>query len=145
MSTADAPSLARCLARLDTLAPDARPPRGAWDTHQALVHCAQGIEYSVRGFPRLRSGLIRATVGRLVLSRFLRRGAMSHDLGAVIPGAPEIAPGGSVADAVARLRAAIAEFHAHQGAYAPHFVYGPVTREQYDAIHAMHIEDHLRG
>jgi hypothetical protein len=148
MSTNDAqrPSLERCLAQLDALERDPRTlTPGAWDMHQALVHCAQGIEFSLQGYPRMRAALFRVTIGRVVLARFLRRGAMSHDRTAPIPGAPSIPSGGSVAEGVSRLRAAIEAFRAHAGPHAPHFVYGSLTHAQYDAIHAMHIEDHLRA
>src|SRR5262245_46373918 len=65
----------------------ARTERGM-TLHQALVHLAQSVEYPLSGFPQLKPGFVRATVGRLVSGRFLARGYMSHDLTALIPGAP---------------------------------------------------------
>jgi hypothetical protein len=111
----------------------------------ALAHCAQSIEYSISGYPRLRSGLFRATIGRLVKRRFLRAGAMSHDTTAPVAGAPALPPELSIADARARLAAAIAAFRAHPGALAPHLAFGACTRDEYAALHLLHVEDHLRA
>ncbi len=109
----------------------------------ALAHCAQSIDCSVHGYPRLRSGLFRATVGRLVKRRFLGRGAMTHDTSAPIAGAAELPRDLPADDGRARLRAAIDAFRAHAGALAPHLAYGACTREQYERLHAMHVADHL--
>ena len=84
-------SFGEVLTRLESL--DDRPGRG-W----ALAHCAQSIEFAVRGFPTQKPALFQKTIGRLVLSRFLKRGAMSHDLGAAIPGAPAIDPATPLAE-----------------------------------------------
>lgn len=91
----------------------------------------------------MRSALIRATIGRIVLRRFLSRGVMSHDRNAHIPGLPLADAGLPLETAVKRLLAAIDAFVGFQGTPAPHFVYGPVTHAQYDRLHAMHIADHL--
>jgi hypothetical protein len=117
------------------------PPGAAW----ALAHCAQSIEYSISGYPRLRSGLFRATIGPLAKRKFLRAGAMSHDVRAPIAGAPDIPADLALADARTRLAAAIAAFRAHAGALAPHLAYGACTRDEYAALHLLHVEDHLRA
>jgi hypothetical protein len=119
-----------------------RSPPGAWTPAQVLQHCAQSIEYSLTGYPVHRAKLFRATVGRLALRKFLGQGYMSHALDGPIPGAPALS-GGPVADALARLLGAIAALDAHPGPLADHFAYGPVTREQYARVHAMHVADHL--
>ena len=115
---------------------------GGWTVPQMLAHCAQSIDYSVKGYPVARSALFRKTIGPLALRRFLSKGEMSHDLEGAIPGAPPLQDG-TLQEGVARLRAAIAGFQAHRGELAPHFAYGPVTREQYEKVHAMHLANHL--
>jgi hypothetical protein len=118
-------------------------PDGGWTAGKALVHCAQSIEYSLTGFPKPRGWLVRAVVGPVVMRRFLGRGAMSHDLAAEIPGGASLGTP-SLEEGRARLTVAIAAFRARTGPFAPHFAYGPVSREQYEALHAMHFADHAR-
>ena len=126
------------------LAPAPGPTTG-FSLPQALAHCAQSIEYSIAGYPALRSGLFRATIGPLVKRRFLRAGRMSHDRAAPVPGAPALPPELSLDDARTRLRAAIAAFRAHAGPLAPHLAYGTCTKDDYAALHVLHVEDHLRA
>lgn len=123
--------------------PPPRPKSGTWSTAQICEHMAASIEHSMSGYPVMRNVIIRATIGRIVLGRFLARGAMSHDRNAPIPGLPMPETTTSHDAAVKRLLAAIDAFTQFRGEPAPHFVYGPVTREQYDRVHAMHIADHL--
>lgn len=130
--------LHRELARAEAL------PGASAALARGIAHCAQGIELSLSGYPRLKPAWFRATVGRLALKVFLRRGEMRHDLEAAIPGAEDIPAGLSFADAVARLRRAVTAFDAHPGPLAPHFAYGALGRGQYERVHAMHLADHLR-
>ena len=116
---------------------------GGWSAAQVLIHCAQSIEYSLTGYPSNKSALFRGTVGRLVLRKFLKQGFMSHNLEAPVPNAPELPATATLAEGLTRLRKAIADFQAAQGEPAPHFAYGPVTRAQYDQIHAFHVANHL--
>jgi hypothetical protein len=110
-----------------------------------LAHCAQSIEYSMTGYPKLRSGLFRATIGPLAKRRFLRAGKMSHDITAPVAGAPELAATLDFAAARARLRAAITAFRELAGDPAPHLAYGPCTKDEYARLHLLHVEDHLRA
>jgi hypothetical protein len=118
---------------------------GPWTLPQVLLHCAQSINYSLDGYPRLRPALFRATIGRIAKRKFLSRGFMSHGLDVAIPGAPalevmEFTP------ALARLRQAIARFEAAEAsALKPHLAYGPCDKHEYEALHAMHLADHLRA
>jgi len=128
---------------LDGLTDVAAP--GTWTLAQALAHCAQSIEYSIAGYPRLRSGLFRATIGPIVKRKFLRAGRMSHDIAAPVAGAPELPATLTFAAARDRLRAAIGAFRAHPGPFAPHLAYGPCTKEEYAALHLMPLDDHLRA
>lgn len=113
-----------------------------WPLPTVLAHCAQSIEYSIAGYPRLRPAWFRATLGRLARAKFLTQGRMSHDLRAPVPGAPPLVE--LVAPvALRRLRDAISTFRAHEGPLAPHLAYGPCTRSEYEQLHAMHVADHL--
>jgi hypothetical protein len=119
-------------------------PRG-WTLAQAIAHCGQSIECSIASYPRLRSGLFRATIGPIVKRKFLRAGAMSHDTTAAIPGAPEIAPTIVLADACDRAATAVRAFAAHDGPLAPHLAYGRCTKDEYAQLHWLHLADHLRA
>jgi uncharacterized protein DUF1569 len=135
--------LAQALAQAERCELDAKSPATGWSLPLALAHCAQAIELSIAGFPRSRSRVFQSVLGRAIKRRFLRRGVMLHNRVAAIPGAPALAPGITRAEALGRLRRAIAAFEAHDGPCAPHFTYGPTTKAEYEALHAMHLTDHL--
>jgi len=130
------------MQRVEALAASGPEASGGWPWARVLEHCAQSIEYSMDGFPKLKPGFIRATVGRIVAGRFLSRGALSHDLQAAIPGAPALTED-DASKALARLQQAVERFEAHDGALADHFIFGRVQKADYDHLHAMHIENHL--
>jgi hypothetical protein len=117
--------------------------RGAFDYGQILNHCAQSIEYSMSGYPQLRSAIFRATVGRVAKKKFLRQGFMQHDLEAPILGAPLLATGADVPTARKRLLAAMDALLSTSGELAPHLAFGRCSREEYEKIHSMHIAEHL--
>jgi hypothetical protein len=133
------------LARLvDGLDPDVTST-SPWTLAQALAHCAQSIEYSLTGYPRLRSGLFRATIGPLAKRKFIRAGRMKHDVTAPVAGAPDLPATLSFGDARERIRAAMTAFTAHTGPLAPHLAYGACTKDEYATLHLLHVEDHLRA
>lgn len=123
---------------------DVLAPGSAWNLSQTLQHCAQTVEYSVTGYPRLRPALYRATVGAIAKRVFLARGAMRHPLGAEIDGAPPLDPDLPVPAALDRLAAAVTAFAAH-GEPAPHPAYGRCTHDEMAALHGMHLAEHLPG
>ena len=144
------PSSLRCTSFADVLVAldalplrpsSAQPPR--FTPAQALTHCAQSIEYSMSGYPSLRSRVFRATIGPLVKRRFLRAGAMSHDVGAPIAGAPALPADADLASAMTRLRGAIATFRGFAGTLAPHLAYGACSKQEYEMLHSMHVAEHL--
>jgi len=119
-------------------------PATAWNWQQTLEHCAQSIEYSLRGFPQPKSALFQAVLGAPAFQVFAWRGRMRHDLAEPIPGAPALdalAPDASAA--LARLRGAVQVFTAHAGTLQPHFAYGALDKAQYEQAHAMHLANHL--
>jgi Protein of unknown function (DUF1569) len=116
-------------------------PPGEWPLWRVLAHCAQSLEYGIDGFPRMKPAIVRATIGRLVLRRFLARGEMRHSHTADIAGAEALVEISAEA-ARERLLQAIERFRA-ASTTAPHFVYGEVAKADYERVQAMHIADHL--
>lgn len=114
-----------------------------WNWAQMLEHCAQSIEYSMRGFPEPKSALFQHTVGAAAYQVFAWRGRMSHDLAEPIPGAPAIDAGTDSSTALERLRVSIRAFGQWTGPLQPHFAYGVLAKQQYELAHAMHIANHL--
>ncbi|MBS2023096.1 MAG: DUF1569 domain-containing protein [Deltaproteobacteria bacterium] len=133
---------AEAVARLRG-APNARLKGGEWPLARVLNHCALSLDCSRTGFPVMKPVLVRRTVGPLVLRIFLARGRMRHDHLAAIPGDLDGLKDSDPAKAVDRLLRSIADFQAHKGTLAEHFVYGRLTKDQGDRIQAMHIADHL--
>lgn len=121
------------------------PKPHSWTLPQAIAHCAQSIECSITGYPKLRSGLFRATIGPIVKRKFLRAGKMSHDVTAQIAGAQAITDDVALAAACDRAEAALRAFAAHAGPLAPHLAYGACTKDEYAHLHWFHFEDHLRS
>lgn len=96
----------------------------------------------MRGFPTERPRIVQWTVGAIALRVFLRRGSMSHDRNATLPGGAE--PDDlALPAAFDRLLAAIDELAAYEGTLARHVVFGAVKKNDYERYHAIHIADHL--
>lgn len=127
------------LAQLKTAAPRVN---GAWDLAHVLQHTAQSIEYSMAGFPALKPAWFRATLGAYAFALFNARGAMSHDLAELIPGAPAIAQGQPLVPAVDHAIAALRAFDAYTGPLSPHFAYGTLDKPAYTRAHLMHLANH---
>ena len=134
-------SIAEAVAGIRALTPSSAMA-GAWSLPQVLDHAAQSVEYSMHGFPQLKPGLFRATVGRAAFAVFDARGRMSHSLAEPIPGAPALAT--DFAPARDRLLAALSAFDRHSAPLAPHFAYGSLDKAQYARAHLMHLADHWR-
>lgn len=130
--------------RLSAAGAQALEPATAWSWSQTLEHCAQSIEFSLRGFPAPKAALFQHTAGAAAFAAFAALGRMRHSLAEPIPGAPALAaaaPGASAA--LARLRQAVQDFAARTGPLQPHFAYGSLGRTQYEQAHAMHLANHL--
>jgi hypothetical protein len=115
---------------------------GAWSLAQMLNHAAQSVEYSLGGFPALKSGLFRATVGSAAFAVFESRGKMSHALDEPIPGAPALDKDAALPAAIERALKGLRDFEAHTGALMPHFAYGALDKGQYTRAHLMHLANH---
>lgn len=119
---------------------------GAWDLAQCCDHLAAWLTYPVAGFPtaplpiRLMLRVVRATLGRRMLTKYLREGMPAGK-----PTMPQsvAAPGGDPAAAVARLKAAAARFAAHGGDYLPSPLFGRLTRDEALRVQLAHCAHHL--
>ncbi len=114
-----------------------------WTWAQTLAHCAQSIEYSMSGFPQVKSELFRRTVGSAALTVFSWRGRMTHDLAEPIPGAAALDGEADAGRALDRLRTAIRAFAGWTAPLEPHFAYGLLAKPEYEQAHAMHLANHL--
>lgn len=117
----------------------------AWPLAQVLEHAAQSVEFSLEGYPELRSALFRHSVGPVALRVFSHRGRMTHDTREPIPGAPALSAT-DIPTAAARLTAALQRFEQipNDSALAPHFAYGRLDKADYRRAHLMHLADHAR-
>lgn len=115
---------------------------GAWNLSQSLQHLAQSVEGSLAGYPQSKPAWFIATLGKGAHAVFEARGRMTHALDEPIPGAAALEPGLPASAAVLRLLKAMDAFERHDGALAPHFAYGPLTKPEYARTHLMHQAAH---
>ncbi|HSW06213.1 DUF1569 domain-containing protein [Aquabacterium sp.] len=113
-----------------------------WPLVKVLQHAAQSIDYSIDGYPELKSAMFRHTVGAAAWGVFNARGAMRHALDEPIPGATTLDATLPLEQAIGRLMTAFARFDAHTGALKPHFAYGALDKPAYARAHLMHLANH---
>lgn len=115
-----------------------------WSLYQNLIHCAQSIEFSMEGFPKLKPALFQKTIGSLVFDHFEDQGYMRHNRSEAIPGAPEIQREGNLDLAFERVSSAIHKFDRFDHMkLQPHFAYGRLNKTEYEKAHCMHLADHF--
>ncbi len=114
-----------------------------WSLYKIIEHCTQTIEYSMIGYPKQKNIIIQYTVGKVAISHFLKKGKMSHDLKAPVPGAPSIQEDGNVSKAIEHLNHTIDSFNAFDKMLKPHLLFGKLTKNQYDKYFILHIKDHF--
>lgn len=114
-----------------------------WSPTEVFNHCAQSIEYSISGYPELKSAWFRHSVGPLAFSVFSARGAMRHPLDEAIPGAALLSEPATQVLALQRLQQAFADFASYQGELQPHFAYGVLSHADYAQAHVLHLYNHL--
>ena len=136
------PTLAQAQATLEGLRLRKVQTTGVWKIGAVLGHLAQSIEYSLGGFPEMKSSLFRHTAGAAAWSVFSARGAMSHSLSEPIPGAPALSQDLPQEQALARLLKALQDFDKHTDALKPHFAYGNLSKADYTRAHLMHLANH---
>ena len=136
-------TITSALAKLEVLSNKPLSNSGEWNPYQIFMHCAQSVEYSLTGFPEHKSALFKNTAGQLAFSVFSARGEMSHGLSEPIAGAPLFTAEQDVDSAINRLKQSLMDFESYQGDLAPHFVYGELSRQDYEIAHVIHLNNHL--
>ncbi|MCG6140338.1 DUF1569 domain-containing protein [Leptospira mtsangambouensis] len=117
---------------------------GNWSPGKVFTHCAQSIEYSLNGYPEMKSSLFRGSVGKIAFSVFAFKNKMNHGLEEPIPGAEEISNATELKVGITRLIKAIDDFSkTKESSLRPHFAYGELTKEEYDVAHSLHIKNHM--
>ena len=114
---------------------------GDWDLGRMFSHLAQGVEFSMDGYPIQKPRLFQATAGTLAFKVFAMRGRMSHGLDEPIPG--EVVAAVSAEDGLNRLWTSLEVFRDFTGPLKPHFAYGALDKTKFAKAHLLHIENHL--
>ncbi len=127
--------------RLDALDLSAIRSTGDWDLGRTFSHLAQGVEFSMSGYPEEKPKLFQMTAGKLAFTVFKMRGRMSHGLDEPIPG--EVIGDVSADAGLHRLVTSLEQFRDFNGSLRPHFAYGALGKDQFAFAHLMHIENHL--
>ncbi|XDD46179.1 DUF1569 domain-containing protein [Leptospira sp. WS39.C2] len=118
--------------------------QGNWSPGKVLAHCAQSIEFSINGYPEMKSSLFRGSVGKIAFSVFAFKNKMNHGLEEPIPGAEDISNATEIKVGAKRLLQAIDLFSkTAESSLRPHFAYGELTKEEYDLAHTLHIKNHM--
>lgn len=131
------------LSRLKALEPETIATSGAWQAARTFDHLAQSIEFSMVGYPELKSGLFRHSVGKLAFSVFQANGRMTHGLDEAIPG--EVIQQANTDPLASRNRliTALETFDAFTRPLEPHFAYGSLSKKDYALAHVMHVNNHF--
>lgn len=137
----------RMLALLDEI--QQTPPQEStgtlcWPLSRICDHCTFGILSSMDGYPELKAKFYRLTIGRLAFHIFMNMGRMRHNTTSPIP-SESLANSESLEAAISRMRQAIDRFRSWSAPLKPHFAYGRLSKSQYEQVHCLHLEDHLRA
>jgi Protein of unknown function (DUF1569) len=113
---------------------------GNWSLGQILQHLARAMNMAIDGPPYKPAWILRVLgpfFKKRVISRPMSPGfRLPKNAGALIPAPCDVAAGvAAVEKAVARLQ--------QSPDRKPHFVFGPMTREEWDLLHMRHAEMHL--
>ncbi len=127
--------------RLEGLDLSAIESTGDWGLGRMFSHLAQGVEFSMHGYPVQKTRLFQATVGTLAFKVFSAKGKMSHGLNEPIPG--EVVAEISASDGLGQLWSSLETFRDFEGPMQPHFAYGGLSKAQFGKAHLLHIENHL--
>jgi hypothetical protein len=128
--------------RLEALDLTAIESTGDWGLGRMFSHLAEGVDFSMHGYPVQKRKLFQATIGTVAFKVFEMRGRMSHGLNEPIPG--EVVADPSAQDGMSRLWTSLETFRDFEGAPQPHFAYGELTKQQFGKAHLLHIENHLQ-
>ena len=134
-------ALETAFQRLETLDLSAIQSTGDWGLGRMFSHLAQGVEFSMAGYPIEKPRLFQATVGTVAFKVFDARGRMSHGLNEPIPG--EVVTEPTAQEGMSRLWTSLETFRDFDGPLKPHFAYGGLNKAQFAKAHLLHIENHL--
>lgn len=136
-------ALDSALQRLNGLELEFVETTGSWEVARTFNHLAQSVEFSMEGFPEMKSALFQNTAGSLAFSVFQANGRMTHGLDEPIPGEIVESSDDDAPKALGRLIQALERFHTYEDQLMPHFAYGDLNTAQYSLAHVMHINNHL--
>lgn len=136
-------SLTTTLLFLKQLNPEKITSSGEWPLTRAFEHLAQSIEFSMVGYPVMKSEFFQNTAGSIAFSVFNARGKMNHGLNEVIPGEVISTPSLTITQSLTRLINSLESFAAFDGPLQPHFAYGQLSKAEYTLAHIMHINNHF--
>src|SRR5262245_17211820 len=114
---------------VERLRQDGYRQAGAWDLAQTCDHLSYFIQGSLDGATYRVPWLLRVLLGRLVLKRILKTGAMKEK--APTPQKPLPEPGGDEAAAVERLKGLLGRLKTTTGGLHPSPFFGHLTNEQW--------------
>lgn len=115
---------------------------GDWELGRMFSHLAQGVTFSIDGYPIQKPRAFQATVGTLAFKVFEMRGRMSHGLNDPIPG-EVIAQNLTADDGLQQLWKALERFRGYDGPLQPHFAFGALAKPQFAKAHLFHLNNHL--
>lgn len=134
-------AIATTFRTLETLDLNAIESTGDWGLGRMFSHLAQGVAFSMAGYPAQKPRLFQATVGTLAFKVFEMRGRMSHGLDDPIPG--EVIADVTAQDGLQRLWTSLEAFQQFDGPLQPHFAYGRLSKPQFAKAHLFHVNNHL--
>lgn len=114
-----------------------------WELSRTFQHLAQGVDFSIDGYPELKGEVFRKTVGKLAFNVFQARGKMKHNLSDPIPGEVVLEKPVSAKQALEQLKQSMQKFQKFEGALQPHFAYGQLQKHEFAIAHVMHVNNHL--
>lgn len=129
--------------RLNEIDPELMKSSGAWPVPRTLNHLAQSVEFSMTGYPQMKSAAFQNTAGQLAFAVFQARGRMNHGLDQPIPGEVSTAHTLSAVDAMQNLIETLQRFDERDQELKPHFAYGLLDKSDYAQAHVMHINNHF--
>ncbi len=116
---------------------------GSWTPSQIFQHLAQSVRGSFLGYPEHKASWFTHSVGPVALKAFKTAGAMHHPLDEAIPGMPQLDVAIPAQQALQSLLQALEQF-AQSSILTPHFAYGELNHQDYQAAHVLHIRQHLQ-
>lgn len=130
------------LAQLSALQHKELTSSGSWTPSQVFQHLTQSVLGSVQGYPEHKAAWFTHSIGPVALKAFKTAGAMLHPLDEAIPGMPALDAHMPTQQALQNLLQALTQF-AQSSSLSPHFAYGVLDHQDYEAAHVMHIRQHL--